>query len=177
MPWKQIAFVMKLVKEYVVETKAICFQGNNYSDEWREEAARRGLLNLAKTPEALQACRYTDAAGQVQTATERRNYAASGAHEGESRFGAGAGDLQRRGTSRLGERAVRQAEREARTLASGLRVPRYRDALRRVLDRMTPPVDARAIGVLLPLKRRVERQVEPVRVVERKPQIRPRRRH
>lgn len=45
--------VMDVIKEYVVETKAIRFEGNGYSDEWREEAAKRGLLNLAKTPEAL----------------------------------------------------------------------------------------------------------------------------
>lgn len=45
--------VMDVIKEYVVETKAIRFEGNGYSDEWREEAAKRGLLNLAKTPESL----------------------------------------------------------------------------------------------------------------------------
>ena len=45
--------IINVVKEYVVETKAIRFEGNGYSDEWREEAARRGLLNLAKSPEAL----------------------------------------------------------------------------------------------------------------------------
>ncbi len=45
--------VMNVVKEYVTETKSIRFEGNGYSDEWREEAAERGLLNLAKTPEAL----------------------------------------------------------------------------------------------------------------------------
>jgi glutamine synthetase len=42
-----------VIREYVVETKAIRFEGNGYSDEWRVEAAERGLLNLAKTPEAL----------------------------------------------------------------------------------------------------------------------------
>ncbi len=35
------------------ESAAICFEGNNYSEEWVEEAARRGLPNLRKTPEAL----------------------------------------------------------------------------------------------------------------------------
>ncbi|MFN8021157.1 MAG: hypothetical protein U0Q03_06465 [Acidimicrobiales bacterium] len=47
------AAVMSVIREYVAETKAIRFEGNGYSDEWRDEAARRGLLNLAKTPEAL----------------------------------------------------------------------------------------------------------------------------
>ena len=47
------AAVMSVIREYVGETKAIRFEGNGYSDEWRDEAARRGLLDLAKTPEAL----------------------------------------------------------------------------------------------------------------------------
>jgi glutamine synthetase len=45
--------VIDVIKDYVTETKAIRFEGNNYADEWRDEAARRGLLNLAKTPESL----------------------------------------------------------------------------------------------------------------------------
>jgi len=45
--------VMSVIREYVTETRAIRFEGNGYSDEWRVEAAERGLLNLAKTPEAL----------------------------------------------------------------------------------------------------------------------------
>ncbi|MGE0103605.1 MAG: glutamine synthetase III [Blastocatellales bacterium] len=45
--------VMEVVKEYVVETKAIRFEGNNYAEEWVVEAEKRGLPNLRKTPEAL----------------------------------------------------------------------------------------------------------------------------
>lgn len=45
--------VIELVREYVVETKSIRFEGNNYSDEWVVEAEKRGLPNLRKTPEAL----------------------------------------------------------------------------------------------------------------------------
>jgi glutamine synthetase len=45
--------VIELVREYVKETKAIRFEGNNYSDEWVVEAEKRGLPNLRKTPEAL----------------------------------------------------------------------------------------------------------------------------
>ncbi|QDU84512.1 3-hydroxylaminophenol mutase [Planctomycetes bacterium Pla163] len=36
----------------------ILFSGDNYSDEWKQEAERRGLLNLAHTPAAL--VRFTD---------------------------------------------------------------------------------------------------------------------
>ncbi|HUL71484.1 MAG TPA: hypothetical protein VLT86_00170, partial [Vicinamibacterales bacterium] len=39
----------KLIKE----NKRIVFNGNNYSEEWRKEAARRGLLNLANSVDAL----------------------------------------------------------------------------------------------------------------------------
>ncbi|HWQ35875.1 MAG TPA: glutamine synthetase III [Blastocatellia bacterium] len=45
--------VMEVVREYVVETKPIRFEGNNYAEEWVVEAEKRGLLNLRKTPEAL----------------------------------------------------------------------------------------------------------------------------
>ena len=44
---------MDVIREAVIETKPIRFEGNNYSDEWRIEAEKRGLPNLAKTPEAL----------------------------------------------------------------------------------------------------------------------------
>lgn len=44
-----------LIKETIKNHKRIIFNGNNYSDEWVEEAERRGLLNLKTTPEALSA--------------------------------------------------------------------------------------------------------------------------
>ena len=45
--------VMEVVREYVIETKPVRFEGNNYAEEWVVEAERRGLLNLRRTPEAL----------------------------------------------------------------------------------------------------------------------------
>ena len=42
-----------LVVRVYREHKRIIFNGNNYTDEWKEEAARRGLLNLKNTAEAL----------------------------------------------------------------------------------------------------------------------------
>ncbi|MBQ7792266.1 MAG: glutamine synthetase type III, partial [Clostridia bacterium] len=45
--------VMEMIKETVQKHKRIIFNGNNYSDEWVEEAEKRGLLNLKTTPEAL----------------------------------------------------------------------------------------------------------------------------
>jgi glutamine synthetase len=44
---------IEVVREAVIVTKAIRFEGNNYAAEWVEEAARRGLPNLRTTPEAL----------------------------------------------------------------------------------------------------------------------------
>jgi len=44
---------LEVVKETVIATRAIRFEGNNYSAEWVEEAKRRGLPNLRNTPEAL----------------------------------------------------------------------------------------------------------------------------
>lgn len=45
--------VLMVLKNYIRKLKPILFEGNNYSDEWKEEAAQRGLSNHANTPEAL----------------------------------------------------------------------------------------------------------------------------
>ena len=45
--------VLKVVRKAFSETSAVRFEGNNYSDAWVKEAAKRGLLNLRRTPEAL----------------------------------------------------------------------------------------------------------------------------
>jgi glutamine synthetase len=45
--------VMALVKESYLANKAVCFSGDNYSEEWHAEADRRGLKNLRTTPDAL----------------------------------------------------------------------------------------------------------------------------
>ncbi len=45
--------LMEVLKRYITESKKICFEGNNYSKEWEEEAARRGLNNVKNTPRAL----------------------------------------------------------------------------------------------------------------------------
>ena len=43
----------KLVSETFKAHQRILFDGNGYSDEWKEEAARRGLSNLPSTAECL----------------------------------------------------------------------------------------------------------------------------
>jgi glutamine synthetase len=44
-----------LLKTLFSEHKRIIFDGNNYSEEWHAEAAKRGLRNAKTTPEALKA--------------------------------------------------------------------------------------------------------------------------
>jgi len=44
-----------LIKKTIREHKRIIFNGNNYSDEWVQEAERRGLSNLRTTVDALPA--------------------------------------------------------------------------------------------------------------------------
>jgi len=46
--------VLKVAKKAFKESTAVRFEGNNYSDEWVVEAKQRGLLNLRRTPEALE---------------------------------------------------------------------------------------------------------------------------
>ena len=46
--------VLRVVREAFRESTAIRFEGNNYSEEWVAEAKSRGLLNLRRTPEALE---------------------------------------------------------------------------------------------------------------------------
>ena len=43
----------KLIKDTITNHKRIIFNGNGYDDKWILEAAKRGLLNLKSTPEAL----------------------------------------------------------------------------------------------------------------------------
>jgi len=45
--------LQKLIKSTIRNHKRIIFNGNNYSNEWVEEAKRRGLLNLKSTAYAL----------------------------------------------------------------------------------------------------------------------------
>lgn len=47
--------IFNVLREYIKETKNILFEGDGYSQEWEEEAKRRGLSNHKTTPEALKA--------------------------------------------------------------------------------------------------------------------------
>ena len=52
-PEKLNTAVQALLKKIITEHEAIIFNGDGYSDEWHQEAAKRGLPNLKTTPEAL----------------------------------------------------------------------------------------------------------------------------
>ena len=45
--------VHELLKKTIIEHKRVIFNGNGYTDEWIEEAEKRGLYNLVSTPDAL----------------------------------------------------------------------------------------------------------------------------
>jgi glutamine synthetase len=47
--------IIQILQEYIRESKAILFEGDNYSENWTKEAAKRGLSNFSSTPEALTA--------------------------------------------------------------------------------------------------------------------------
>jgi len=47
--------IFQILRDYITESKAIRFEGNNYSAEWVKEAERRGLANISDVPEALAA--------------------------------------------------------------------------------------------------------------------------
>ena len=51
---KEIA-IMHVIREYIVASEKILFEGNNYSEEWEKEAEKRGLQNVKTTPLALDA--------------------------------------------------------------------------------------------------------------------------
>ncbi len=45
--------ILRVLRDIIAESKSIRFEGNGYSDEWKQEAAKRGLSNIADTPRAL----------------------------------------------------------------------------------------------------------------------------
>jgi glutamine synthetase len=47
--------VLAVVKDGYAAHQRIVFNGDNYTEEWHDEAARRGLSNLPQTPDALPA--------------------------------------------------------------------------------------------------------------------------
>src|SRR3954467_1862422 len=72
--------VIEIVKESYLANKEVCFGGDNYSEEWHQEAERRGLKNLRTTPDALPEV-ISD-----QTVRTFENYSVLSNQELESRY-------------------------------------------------------------------------------------------
>jgi glutamine synthetase len=51
---KKIAIV-NVLRRYIKDSKKVRFEGDGYSEEWANEAKKRGLSNLKSTPDALDA--------------------------------------------------------------------------------------------------------------------------
>jgi glutamine synthetase len=51
---KEVA-IIQVIQKYIVDSKAVLFEGDGYSEEWHKEAERRKLPNLKTTPVALDA--------------------------------------------------------------------------------------------------------------------------
>lgn len=51
---KEVA-ILHIIQKYIVDSKAVLFEGDGYSEEWANEAERRGLQNVKTTPLALDA--------------------------------------------------------------------------------------------------------------------------
>ena len=47
--------IFQILRQYIIESKPILFEGNSYGDEWKEEAKKRGLSNITNVPEAYAA--------------------------------------------------------------------------------------------------------------------------
>ncbi|PKO95910.1 MAG: glutamine synthetase type III [Bacteroidetes bacterium HGW-Bacteroidetes-7] len=47
--------LLKIIRQFIIDSKAIRFEGNGYSEEWHKEAARRGLKGISDLPEAFRA--------------------------------------------------------------------------------------------------------------------------
>ncbi|NVJ45754.1 MAG: glutamine synthetase type III, partial [Cytophagia bacterium] len=59
---KKIAIV-NVLRDYIKESKAVRFEGDGYSQDWADEAEKRGLPNVKDTPRALDAYVTPEAKG------------------------------------------------------------------------------------------------------------------
>ncbi len=50
---KKDGAILRVLRRYVSQSKRILFEGDTYSKEWMEEAAKRGLSNVAAPPHAF----------------------------------------------------------------------------------------------------------------------------
>jgi len=56
--------IFQVLKKYIIESKRVLFEGDNYNPEWHAEAAKRKLCNIGSVPESLK-CYLTTASKEV----------------------------------------------------------------------------------------------------------------
>jgi glutamine synthetase len=74
---KKIAIV-NVLRKYIKDSKKVRFEGDGYSEEWANEAEKRGLSNLKSTAEALDVLiskKVTDLYGKHKVLNERELHA------------------------------------------------------------------------------------------------------
>lgn len=47
--------IFRVLKKLIVASKPVIFNGDGYSDDWKKEAARRGLTNITSVPQSISA--------------------------------------------------------------------------------------------------------------------------
>ncbi|KAG0230029.1 hypothetical protein BGW42_001192 [Actinomortierella wolfii] len=52
-PYPSDADKLKVIRQYIQSTKVIRFEGDGYSEAWKQEAAKRGLPNITNCPDAF----------------------------------------------------------------------------------------------------------------------------
>lgn len=66
--------IFQILKKLIIESKPIRFDGNGYSEEWKIEAARRGLSNITSVPTSLESLhdkRVIEMYGKLGVLSER----------------------------------------------------------------------------------------------------------
>lgn len=61
--------IFRILKETIIASESIRFEGDGYSEQWKQEAAKRGLTNICHVPEALM--RYMDSQARSVLIGER----------------------------------------------------------------------------------------------------------
>jgi glutamine synthetase len=56
--------IFQVLKKYILESERVLFEGDNYSKEWHDEAARRKLCNIPGVPESIK-CYLTEGSRDV----------------------------------------------------------------------------------------------------------------
>jgi glutamine synthetase len=75
---KKYEALFQVLRQYIIDSKSILFEGNNYSDEWKKKAASWGLSNIGSSVEALDAYltpKSRNLLGSLNIMNERENEA------------------------------------------------------------------------------------------------------